>query len=128
MCIRDRAKTLVELVEMSRFLYEPLESYEPKAAKKHLRVVILPALESVTKSFEALSDWNKELIVTELENIMRRYELKFPKLAMPIRVAVTGSSFSPSIDDILLLLGRDRSTKRLKQAIRFIQARAKENA
>jgi hypothetical protein len=53
----ERAETLVQMAESSRYCYEDLEEIGAKAAKKHLRPVILEPLVYVRHRFEALSDW-----------------------------------------------------------------------
>jgi len=55
---------------------------------------------------------------------MEETGLKFGKLAQPLRVAITGTTVSPGIFEMLLVLGKEKTTNRIKKAIRFIQDKA----
>lgn len=118
---RERAKTLVEMAENSRFFYQEFEDYEEKAAKKNLKPGILEPLQALRESLAALSDWLAAPIHDALIATAERYELKLGKLAQPLRVAVSGGGVSPPIDITVELVGREPSLKRLDRAIEWIK-------
>lgn len=124
---KERARTLVELVELSGFLYQDFETFDPSAAKKHLRPVVLEPLELVFQRFSQLDRWHVDEIMGVMNDVVEQFELKFPKIAMPLRVALTGKGNSPAIDQIIELLGQDKTLARLSVAIEWIRARSKEN-
>jgi glutamyl-tRNA synthetase len=120
----ERAETLVQLVESSRYCYEDFDEIEPKAAKKNLRPVILEPLRDVLARFSALPDWTAEALDAAINACAEAYEINMGKLGQPLRVAVTGGSVSPPIDVTLGLVGREKSLARIGRAIEFIEARA----
>ena len=62
-------------------------------------------------------DWNVESLKGLVDAACERHQVKPGKVAQPLRVAVTGGAVSPSIEDTLVLLGRERALRRLRSAI-----------
>jgi len=124
---RERAETLVQMAESARCCYADFDEIEPKAAKKHLRPVILSAMEDIRRRFVDLAEWQAAELSVAIEDCAAAHEINMGKLGQPIRVAITGGSVSPPIDVTVALVGRERTLARLDKAIEFIRARA-ENA
>ena len=121
---RTRAKTLVEMAEKSRPFFGELGEFEETAAKKHLRPVAAPPLRDLRERLKTLEPWARDALHALVEEIAAAHELKLGKIAQPLRVAVTGSAASPSIDVTLHLVGREQCLKRLDKALVYIDARA----
>lgn len=117
----ERCKTLVEMVEKSRFFYEEFFNYDERAAKKHFKKSILPALFMVYEKLQKLDEWEEELMHQIIIETAEHFELKLGMLAQPIRLAVTGGTVSPPIDTTLFLIGRERVLKRLADALHYIE-------
>jgi glutamyl-tRNA synthetase len=96
---------------------------DSKAAKKHLRPVILEPMRAAREALAELPVWVKGGIADKIEAVASRYELSLGKLGQPIRVAVTGGPVSPPIDVTIWLVGRERVLNRLDNAIRMIEER-----
>ncbi|WP_455205544.1 glutamate--tRNA ligase [Kaarinaea lacus] len=124
--LQERAKTLVEMAQQSVYFYQDFDQFDEKAAKKNLRPVVQEPLAAVRDRFSALSDWTAEAIHQIIDETAEAFELKMPKIAQPLRVAVTGSGVSPSIDVTVALIGRDRTLKRLDMALKYIEERASQ--
>ena len=122
---RDRAKTLVEMAEKSVFAYRDFDTYDEQAAKKHLRPAALDPLLAVRERLDSLSTWQPEPIQVAVAETAERLDLKLGKLAQPLRVAVTGTATSPSIEKTLILVGRARTLARIDAACEYIRARAR---
>src|SRR5262249_30822230 len=112
--LKERAKTLVELFEASRFLWtsRPLDINEQAKAllteeAKSLIGALLPELEAVT-------DWNASTAEAVVRPYAERAGLKLGAVAQPLRAALTGRTTSPPIFDVLAVLGRDESLARLR--------------
>ncbi len=120
-----RAKTLVELAEISAFCYRDFDGYEPNAAKKHLRPVAREPLTRARAAFEmlALEDWQPEMLHHVVERVAAELELNMGKVAQPLRVAVVGRAASPGIDVTLQLVGKDATLRRIDKALAFIAER-----
>ncbi len=121
---KHRTETLKDMAEQSMLFYQDFDEYAEKAAKKHLRPVVLEPLKVLYESLENIQDWTNENIKATIEEIAEKFEIKMGKLAQPLRVAVTGTGISPSIDDTLRLLGQDKSLLRLRKGIAFIENRS----
>ncbi|MEM7597240.1 MAG: glutamate--tRNA ligase [Pseudomonadota bacterium] len=114
-CLKERAKTYPELLEKASFILNdrPIEPDE-KAAK---------ALDNVSRSilFELTpqlqnATWTREGLEAATQAFAEAKDTKFGKLAGPLRAALAGKSVTPSVFDMLLVLGRDESLARLRDA------------
>ncbi len=114
--LRERAKTLVELVEAGRFYFERPREYEAKAAEKFLTADGAKRLEMLIKRLEALPTFSAEAIEAVVRELAAQLELKLVDLAQLARLAVTGRTASPPIFQVLALLGRDETLERLRAA------------
>lgn len=112
--LKERAKTLVELLDSAAYLYStrPL-ALEDKAAalldgeaRKRLGLLV--------GSFEALGEWTVETTEAAVRAFADAHGLKLGQVAQPLRAALTGKSTSPGLFDVLAVLGRDESILRLR--------------
>lgn len=108
---KERASTLNELAESIVYFYQK-PVIDPAAAEKHLTDDIKPALQRLAALLENL-EWTAEAIHHVLAEVVAEFQLKFPKVAMPLRVLMTGIAQSPSIDQVMALLGRDEVMARI---------------
>ena len=113
--VRERAKTLVELVDAARFYITDAVELTPKAAAQ-LRPEIAPVLDDVRERLERLSTWNVSTVEAAFQDTVVRHGIGLGKLAQPVRAAVTGSTASPGIYEVLDVLGRERTLARLRDA------------
>ena len=116
---RERSKTLKEMAEASRFFFEAPAAYEEKAARKNLTAESATVLEQTKSVLGALVDWNPASIHQAIQGQAETSGLGLGKVAQPIRVAVSGGSVSPPIDQTLAILGRGEALARLDRAIAF---------
>jgi glutamyl-tRNA synthetase len=124
---QERSKTLVEMAEISAFIYKEFEEYDETAAKKNLRPVAREPLEKCFEALQELEEWTRENLHKLVEDVSESLELKMGKVAQPLRVAVVGRAASPGIDDTLYLVGKDATLRRIQRALEFIKQR-EENA
>lgn len=111
---RERAKTLKEMAQNSRFFFVEHIEVDPKAAARHLGADALPVLARARQQLTALPHWNAAAIHTALNELATELQSGLGKIAQPLRVAVTGTAVSPPIDVTLALLGRERALARLE--------------
>jgi glutamyl-tRNA synthetase len=114
---RERSKTLKEMAQASRFFFGDDVQLDPAAAAKHLTVESRVVLASVLETLRELSPWVREGLHVSIQSAAERFGLGLGRVAQPLRVAVTGSTISPPIDQTLALLGRERVIRRLEQAL-----------
>jgi glutamyl-tRNA synthetase len=120
----DRVKTLKEMTEQSRTFYGDLGDYDEGSAKKHLRPVAEQPLRAVGNRLADLAAWEPQGLDEAVRITAEELEVGMGKIAQPLRVALTGSAVSPSIDKTLWLVGRERSLERIRRALEYIMARA----
>lgn len=121
--LSERAKTLKDLAESSRYFYEDFAEFDAAAAKKHLRGVALEPLKLVQKKLSELSEWTQEALHQVIEDTAAELEVGMGKVGMPLRVAVTGAGQSPGLDVTLLLIGQARCEQRISKAVEFVADR-----
>jgi glutamyl-tRNA synthetase len=109
---RERANTLQELAAAVRYFYgKPV--IDAAAAEKHITPDIVPVMRSLLSDL-GQSEWSAEAIHVAINHAVSSHGLKFPKVAMPLRVMLTGSAQSPSIDAVMAILGKEETLARLE--------------
>ncbi len=117
--LRDRAKTLKEMADKAAIWYGPLRTYDDAAVAKHLKTpTARPALEAAHAQLAALAEWKVEAIHGAIEAAAAAIGEGMGKVAQPLRVALTGTQVSPSIDHTAFLAGRDEALRRIEAALR----------
>jgi len=120
--LRDRVQTFKEMAERAKVWYGPIVEWDEKAIEKHLRAETAPAaLDAARGEFVALPEWTPEAIHGAVERVAATLELGMGKVAAPLRVAMTGTQVSPSIEHTIYLAGREGAIARIDEAL----ARAK---
>ncbi|MDZ4812846.1 MAG: glutamate--tRNA ligase [Pseudomonadota bacterium] len=124
--LRDRVKTLKEMAERARCWYLDLDGFDAESANKHLLPAATAGLGAAREQLAAiaLEDWSPTRIDAALRAAAEAVGLGLGKVAQPLRVAMTGSQVSPSIDHTVYLVGRERTMTRIDAAIRHIKAAA----
>lgn len=117
---RQRVSTINELVDSILYCFQDFDEYDPKAAKKALKQAALEPLQLLLEAFTAIEDWNAESIHRIIEQITEQLDLNMGKVGQPLRVAVTGGSFSPPIDQTVAMIGKERSLQRISKAIAYV--------
>jgi glutamyl-tRNA synthetase len=124
--LRERVKTLVEMAELSEFYFCKEIVYEAKAAEKFLTSESVPILKQSTEAFSKEANLDKGTVHRHIEQLASSRGEPLVKIAQPIRVALTGKTVSPPIDEVVEILGSSTATQRLRKAIEFIESKDKE--
>jgi glutamyl-tRNA synthetase len=109
-----RYKTMLELVQQSHYFYEDIEPNQMDLLPFRSEAVE-NALNQLVIEFTQLNEWTAPMISATLKAILQVHSLKMPQLAQPIRLLVSATLATPSIDVTLALLGRERVIARLKK-------------
>jgi glutamyl-tRNA synthetase len=120
--LRERARTLVELVDQARYYLGDGLEIDPKAAGKFLKSENRALLAELTERLAATENWDEAAIQGAFEGVRAERGIALGKIAQPVRVAVTGGTASPGIFEVLEVLGRERSLARLRRALELIQS------
>ena len=121
--LQPRSKTLREMADQAHFFYAKEVSYDEKAAKKFLKGNVIDPLRDLLASLKKLDDYSESNLETIFKGVLAAFDIKLGKIAQPVRVALTGTSMSPGIFEIITVLGKARVVQRLEKAIAFIEAR-----
>jgi glutamyl-tRNA synthetase len=116
--LRERAQTLKAMAEQARFWYAPIAEWDSKAVRKHLQgegaVEVLHALRERVASMQP---WAREGVHAAVAELAAERGIGMGKVAQPLRVAMTGTAVSPTIEDTVYLVGRDVALRRIDDAI-----------
>jgi glutamyl-tRNA synthetase len=119
--LKDRSRTLNELADEAMLFY--LEPHiEHDLLRQHLAGKSLDAVREFAKAAEAIP-WERSAIAALNKELIGDFGIKMPALAVPLRVAVTGRTQTPSIDAVLELIGRDVVQRRLRAALDVVTPR-----
>lgn len=113
---RERARTLREMAQNSIFFFQDFESFDEKAAKKHLTPDSVPLLQALRAALGNAEPWNTSTVHAAINGVADRTGVSLGKVAQPLRVAVTGGAVSPPIDVTVALLGAERTQARIARA------------
>jgi glutamyl-tRNA synthetase len=109
---RERANNLNQLAnDIAYFYAKPQIDLEEK--EKHLTAEIMPILTEFAQDIKEIA-WSAENIHSVMNALVAKHQLKFPKLAMPLRIMLTGIAQSPSIDQVMVLLGQKETLERME--------------
>ena len=114
-CLKDRAKTFPELIEKAQFALAVRPIVPDEAAAKALDTVSRGILKSLTPQLQSAS-WTKEALEVILSDAAAAHGLGFGKIAAPLRAALAGRTVTPSVYDMMLVIGRDETVARLQDA------------
>lgn len=113
---RERANNLNQLAkDIAYFYVQPSASVED--VEKHITSEIKPVIQTLAQNLAKI-DWTAEAIHHEINESVTQNALKFPKVAMPLRVMLTGIAQSPSIDQVMAILGKDETLVRLQNYLK----------
>ena len=112
---RERANNLNQLANDIAYFYR-LPIANAADVEKHITPEIMPALQMLQAKLANIA-WSAENIHAEINAVVTEFSLKFPKVAMPLRVMLTGIAQSPSIDQVMALLGQKETLARIEAGL-----------
>ncbi len=115
--LQSRAHTLCELVDQVGVFVGDDVVVDAVAAGKFLTPPIAPVLDDLIAALGRVSDWTHDPIHAAFHAVLDTHGLALGKLAQPVRVALTGTTASPGIFDVVEILGRERTLDRLRRAV-----------
>ena len=113
--LKERVSTAEELADAAVYFYRRLHPSEDLRSQ-HYTPESLAALASLNRRLADIA-WTRESIGAALKASAEEHKLKMPKVAMPLRVMVTGETQTPSVDAVLELIGRDETIARVSAGL-----------
>lgn len=120
--LRTRSKTLLELAEGGVFYFQEEVQYDPEAAAKFLTPEYLGHLEAVVDQLPGITAYTKDGLEAFLRALAEERGTKLKWIAQALRVALTGKTVSPGIDEVMVTLGKERVIGRIRRATARISA------
>jgi len=114
-CLKERAKTFPEVIDKAAFILSSRPIVPEQAAAAHLTDVSRRILKELTPQLQNAS-WSKDTLEGIVASTAEAHDMKLGKLAGPLRAALAGRAVSPSMFDMMLVLGRDETIARLQDA------------
>ncbi|MGB0799151.1 MAG: glutamate--tRNA ligase [Planktomarina sp.] len=111
-CLKERAKTFPELIEKAAFILNSRPLVMDEKATKALDSVSIGILNELTPQLRTVT-WERETLEAAVSDLAEAHETKLGKLAAPLRAALSGRAVTPSVFDMMLILGRDETVARL---------------
>jgi len=120
--LQERSRTLVELVDSAHFYLTDDIAIDEKAAKKFLTPEVSQPLSKLIERLSALEEFSETNIESAFSGVLEEFGLSMGKLAQPVRVALTGSTVSPGIHEVIAVLGKERTIRRLQSALERLRS------
>ena len=120
--LRERVHTLKEMAERARVWIDPLTQYDDAAVSKHLRAAARAPLQAAHEALAAATEWSAVSVHEALAAAATTLGVGLGKVAQPLRVAITGTQVSPSIDHTVYLAGKAEALKRIDAALAKLPA------
>lgn len=121
--LKVRSRSTLEIAPQARPLLAETVEYDEAAVAKHWKDPETAArLAAARETLAVMEPWSAEMAEVMLRGVAERLGVGLGKVAQPLRVALTGSAASPGIDQVLALIGRDRTLARIDAALARISA------
>jgi len=118
--LRMRSKTLVEMAESARFYFDEGFHYEEKADMKFLKSDIAPLVKETRVRLESIDDFTQKSLEGLFLRILDEKKIKLGDIAQPLRVALTGTSVSPGLFEVMEVLGKETVLRRMDKALKHM--------
>ncbi len=120
--VKVRARRPASIVETIRPFIAPSIDYESAAVEKHWQKPeeVIPRLDAVRGALEQLEAWEAPAIEEVLRSTADRLGIGFGKVVHPLRLALTGASVSPGIDQVVAVMGREMTIQRIDAAVKAL--------
>ncbi len=122
LALRERVHTLQEMAERARVWIDPLTRYDDAAVAKHLTAAARVPLQAAHAALAGVGAWSVQAVHDALNAAALGLGLGLGKVAQPLRVAITGTQVSPSIDHTVYLAGHSEALKRIDAALAKLPA------
>lgn len=119
--LKARSRTLVEMAEKAAFYFVENVRFDQKAAGKFLTHDTSSILEQLLDRIEALEFFTEDDLERTFSAFIEHSGLKMKAVAQPLRVALTGTTVSPGIFEVMLVLGKEKTIDRIARALAFIR-------
>ena len=121
--LQERARTMLELADGALFYYRSRFDYDPQAVGKVLKPEVAPLYVALADRLRGLDDFTQRGIESAFKTICEEKGIKMGQIGPPVRVALCGGTVSPSIFEVIEVLGKEETLQRILQAENFVKSR-----
>jgi glutamyl-tRNA synthetase len=115
--IKERATFVSDFWDLSHFFFTAPTSYDEKASKKAFKDGTKDILEDVVKTINNIENFSVETLQTHIKGWITSNEIGFGKVMMPLRLALVGALQGPDVFDIMFMIGKTETVKRIETVI-----------
>jgi len=115
--LKPRSRTLVEMAESGRFYFVENLTYDPVAAKKFLKPDVMGLMKDIRDRIGGLTSFTRSDLEKVFLDFMEEKGIKLGRIAQPLRVALTGTSVSPGLFEVMEVLGKKSVVGRIEKAL-----------
>lgn len=119
--IKERATFVTDFWELSKFFFEAPKKYDEKAVKKQWKENTPTIVREVIEVLQNTSDFNSVALEEAVKNYMETKQLGFGQVMPPLRLALVGELKGPHVFDIIELIGKEETLRRLGTILSFIK-------
>ena len=120
--LKARSKTLLEMAQRALFYFKEID-YETQADEKFLLPDVMYILEDLLMDLKGATHFGQKDLENIFSILLERHQIKLGAIAQPLRVALTGTSVSPGIFEIMDVMGQEMVVQRLSHAISHIKSK-----
>ncbi|MEZ4857358.1 MAG: glutamate--tRNA ligase [Flavobacteriaceae bacterium] len=118
--VKERATFVSDIWEQSSFFFEAPESYDEKAVQKSFKEDTSKLLQKVIAILIEIEEFSATILSEKVKNWITSEEIGFGKVMMPLRLALVGEMKGPEVFDIMEILGKEETIKRIEKTIQFL--------
>ncbi|WP_158846478.1 glutamate--tRNA ligase [Algibacter sp. L1A34] len=118
--IKERATFVSDFWDLTSFFFVTPTEYDAKASKKALKEGTADLMNEVISLLNANMDFTVETLQTEIKGWITSNEISFGKVMMPLRLALVGALQGPDVFDIIYMIGKDETVKRIEKIIAIL--------
>ena len=118
--VKERATFVSDFWDLSHFFFIAPTSYDEKASKKAFKEGTKAILSKVVSIVNSIEDFSVENLQTEIKGWITSNEIGFGKVMMPLRLALVGALQGPDVFDIMFMIGKDETVKRVEMIMEIL--------
>ena len=118
--VKERATFVSDFWNLTSYFFVAPTNYDEKASKKAFKEGTKEILETVKSLIENLEDFTTENLQNTIKGWITTNEIGFGKVMMPLRLALVGALQGPDVFDIMFMIGKNESIKRIENAISIL--------
>jgi glutamyl-tRNA synthetase len=115
--IKERAAFISDFWNLSSFFFEAPKNYDEKASKKAFKDETPELMTELISIINSIDDFTVENLQTEIKGWITSKEIGFGKVMMPLRLALVGALQGPNVFDIMFMIGKNETIKRIENAV-----------